>query len=221
MERPNRGHKWSEILATIGMKGVSQLNEDEKKSIMLEYEEERAKRVNEFQMKRATMKEIELRRAIESQKMRIEHEDKLRETLEEEKVQRVARMKEWLLKVKREEAAKARAKEDLKRLAESELAKSTSRLASKSVMASMRIPGPKEVAVGIRDEPKSKRSLQARSQSPRSSSRSALVEYMKLSSVSSYEGNNEKARYREIMRDSNYAQNVKLASTIYSRKLNI
>ncbi len=219
MERPKQSQKWSDILATIGMKGFSELSEDEKSRIMLEFQQERRKRIEEFQEKRANLRESELRRAVASEKIRSERESEIRRRMEEERANREKKMREWLVKVKQKDAIRAKAKEDLRRLAELELTGSAARRGTHS-LGSLKSIGSVGSARHVSREIKPQ-VTQPRSKTPPSSSRSALEEYMKFSSVSNNGLNSDQARYREIMEESNYAQNVRLASTIYSRKLKI
>lgn len=222
MDRSKSNHKWSEIVTELGINGLSKLNDADRHCILSEFQEERLSRIEYCKRKLASLRQVQRRRTLANEKLREERDADANRRLIEERAQRECKMREWLVKVKQKEAVRAKEKEELKTLAANPRGRS---LPPRSAKKNCGAPPRSHVKTGSSLHRSNESTIlpttKSRSESPLSTTRSALLEYMKFSSVAQKALRAEEARYQELMRDSSYAQNVKLASTVYSRKLKV
>jgi hypothetical protein len=208
-------------MRTISMGGFDALKDSQRSALMAEFKAERTLRVERCRENLASKRQLNATKALIAQKTRERHESQIRKQIEEARELREVKRKEWEQKTRINDAIRAKEKEEMRKLAESGLLRSARLPLPSYGKPKVLFPQSRTPGVDPTAEKEPPASNVPRATTPPASTRSALAEYMKFSLGLRKREGQDQAKYRQQMDGTNYAQNVKLASTVYSRQLRI
>ena len=197
----------------VGMRGLESVPSETIQKIVADFERERSRRLKISNEKRTAQQEASQRRLAEEKKALQEQESSLRAQIEVERAEKERRMHEWLERVKSKDAQRILDKERMRLLAQSQ---------SK--------PKPSPITIGTVQTRPSRVLARSSGEEPvppdppkhsPSTSRSAICLYAKFSKDLAGPPDPNRERFKEAMSNSKYAESLKLASSVYSRKLGI
>jgi hypothetical protein len=201
------------------MKGLGSLPPDELRSIVQQFEKERSNRVKVNIDRQSAQRNAAKRRAEEEGRRIIEQETILQKKLELERTDKQRKMNEWLDRARRRDKERATEKQNMKLLVEDRkkhLPASTEQRSQNGSHRKSRSRVAKKITEGLnQEEPEHFRKPSI------STTRSALAYYNALAKSIDQVVDPTAQRYYELMESSNYAQSIKLASSVYSRKMSI
>jgi hypothetical protein len=207
--------RWSDLLNEVGMRGLESVPSETIQKIVADFERERLRRLKISNEKRLAQQEASQRRLAEEKKALQEQESSMRATMDAERAEKERRMHEWLERVKSKDAQRILDKERMRSLAQSQSKPKP------SPAEACPVPWrPARVVTRSSPEEPSIGSPDASKHSP-STSRSAICLYAKFSKDLTGPPDPSRERYKEAMSNSKYAESLKLASSVYSRKLGI
>ena len=202
------------------MRGLTSLQESEKSALISEFERDRLSRIERYRENLVAKREADLIRSKASDEARANEEAQLRAQIELSRQLREKKQKEWLIKTKANDAIRAREKEEMRKLAELNSTKtpSASCIPIRKSLLQAKAKSLSSARV-LSTTHSDMNDIKPRFATPLASTRSALAEYVKFSHAVRKHLDEDRARYRQKMDGTSYAHNVKLASTVYSRKL--
>lgn len=214
------GHsRWSHLIADIEMKGLQSLPPDELRAIVLQFEKERSNRVKVNIARQSAQRNAAKHRAEEQGRRMMENEMILQKNLELERADKQSKMKDWLDRARRRDKERATEMQNMKLLVEDRkkhLTASNQQQSQKGLHRQSRSRVAKKTPECLnQEEPEH---LRKTTISPK---RPALAYYNSLAKSIGQVGDPAAQRYNELMEPSNYSQSIKLASSVYSRKMSI
>lgn len=211
--------RWSHLIADIEMKGLQSLPPDELRAIVLQFEKERSNRVKVNIDRQSAQRNAAKHRAEEEGRRIRENEMILQRKLELERADKQRKMKEWLDRARRRDKERETEKQNMKLLVEDRkkhLPSSNQQRSQNGANRQSRSRVAKKTPECFnQEEPEHLRKTSI------STTRSALAYYNSLAKSIGQVVDPAAQRYNELMETPNYAQSIKLASSVYSRKMSI
>jgi hypothetical protein len=211
---------WSDLMSTICLRGFSAITDRDRLELVSELENDRLQRFTKLKQRLEEKQRALHRMSSERRAKQVGGESSVLLTYEKSQDARNIKLHDWLVRVKQKAAIRAKEKEELRKASASKYRSgslpcsnpdSQCRIAFKSALKQ----------ASTRNEHRRKMKENGPLATPAVSSRSALSEFVKFSSIKKSRPGREAHKYRTLMDTTNYAHNIKLASTIYSRKLRL
>ena len=211
--------RWSHLITDIEMKGLQSLPTEQLHAIIQQFQKERSNRLKINTDRQQAQRNAAKRRADEENRRLSEQEALMQKKLELDRVEKERKMNEWLDRARRRDKERATEKQNMKSLVEDQKKHSAANRERKADEASQPEP---------RSRPAQKNSKSINQQEPEnmrkpsiSTTRSAVAYYNSLAKTIDQVPDPYLQRYSDLMENSNYAQSIKLASSVYSRKMSI